>query len=365
MSVTCELKREPRGKAERLEDTLLELVAERGAGIKLPTMQEMCAQFDVARGTLESALRPLEQRGLLYRKHGSGIYVTDRVRQKTVGVVFGGDIFSPGFSPFWSLLLQSVREQAGDRQLRPQAYLDISDGSGGLGGHSQLIEDLESKRVDGLMLIAPQYEHDEAAELRAYGLPLVVFGGQGDGNWSVSLDWKPMLRRAGEDLAQAGCRHVGLLAPPARGAVLEEAFRQAGADDVRIDDWSYETWANTISGAGTRENCAHRVTAQMIADRDANPLPEALISLGDTVTRGAITALLQAGLHPGRDIRIVTAENKGSPVLEPYATDITRIAIDPRECMQAALGMLETLMNGGTPPENPVRVQAGSGESDR
>jgi len=349
-------------KAELVQEAVLELAVERGAGIKLPTMQEMCTQFDVARGTLESALRPLEQRGLLYRKHGSGIYVTDRVRQKTVGVVFGGDIFSPGFSPFWSLLLQSVREQAGDRQLRPQAYLDISDGSGGLGGHSQLIEDLESKRVDGLMLIAPQDEHDEAAELRAYNLPLVVFGGQRDGNWSVSIDWDPLLRQAGAELASAGCRHVGLLAPPARGAALEEAFRQAGADDARIDDWSYDTWVNTIPGAGTRENCAHRLTEQMIAERATTPLPDALVSLGDTVSRGAITAILQAGLQPGRDIRIVTAENKGSPVLDPYAADITRIALDPRECMRAALGMLETLMDGGTPPVNPVVVRAGESE---
>jgi DNA-binding LacI/PurR family transcriptional regulator len=346
-------------KQEPLEEALLAMAMELGAGSKMPPVRTLCTDFGVSTSTLDPVLRRLELRGTILREHGRGVFVTDRVDHKTVGVVFGGDIFSPSFSPFWSLLLQAARELTADGPFVPRAYLDISDGAGGLGGHERLVEDLEARRLDGLLLLSPQVDRDEAAELRAYGLPLVVFGGQGDGNWSVAIDWEPLLMQAGAELARLGCRHVGLLAPPAQGAVLEEAFRQACADGVRIDDWSYETWANVILGAGTRENCAHRLTGRMIAEQATNPLPEALISLGDTATRGAITALLQAGLHPGRDIRIVSAENKGSPVLDPYAADITRIAIDPRECMQAALGMLETLMAGGTPEVNPVRVKAG------
>ena len=353
-----------RSRTDEVGERLLKMARARGPGIKLPTIGEMELQFGVSRTTLERAMVKLETRGILRRKRGSGIYVEPAIRTKTIGVVFGGDIFSPEYSPFWSLLLQAVREQAGGRELVPRAYLDVSEGSGGLGGHAQLAEDLEARRLDGMLLLAPAYEHDEAAELRACGVPLVVFGGTRTADPKVTIDWHPLLRQAGAELARSGCRHVGLLASPAHRAILEQAFRQAGADDVRIDDWSYETWASTIPGAGNRENCAHRLTAQMIARRGTTPLPNALVSLEDTMTRGAVTALLQADLQPGRDIRIVSAENKRSPVLEPYAADIIRIAIDPQECMKAALDMLETLMDGRTPKENPVVVKGG-GKSSR
>jgi DNA-binding LacI/PurR family transcriptional regulator len=136
--------------------------------------------------------------------------------------------------------------------------------------------------------------------------------------------------------------------------VLAEELRAAGAADVRIEDWSYETWAWVIPGAGTRENCAFQLTRRMIAEAAATPLPDVLISQEDTMTRGALTALREAGLQPGRDLRIVAAANTGSPVLEPYAADLTLIEFDPADSVRAALEMLEILMNGGTPPVNPV-----------
>jgi len=267
-------------------------------------------------------------------------------------VVFGGDIFSPSFSPFWSLLLQAVREQADGHAFAPQAYLDLSDGSGQLGDHGRLLEDLEARRLDGLLLFTPG---DEAAELRACGLPLVVFG-QAEVGWAVTIDLDRFLERAARELAATGCRRVGLIAMPAQQAKFANLLHDAGLRDVRLDDWSYDTWANIIPGAGTRENCAHRLVERMIAERAANPLPDTLVSLEDTATRGALTALHQAGLRPGRDLRIVTAESRGSPVLDPFADGLTRIVFDPAACVAAMLAMLETLMAGGTPEQNPVRI---------
>lgn len=343
-------------RVHHTRNALLKMVRTRGPGIKLPTFQEMCTDLAVTRTQLEQALSSLEAGGLILRRHGSGIYGTERVAQKTIGVVFGGDIFGKDFSPFWSLLLQAVREQAGDRQFRPRAYLDISDSAGGLDGHEQLVEDLEAHRLDGLLLLAPAFDHDEAAELRAHGVPQVVFGGNAPADWSVTIDWSPFLKRVADELVPTGCQRVGVLAQLAQRAELEEVLRAAGRHDIQTDDWSYETWAPTIPGAGTRENCARRLTEQMLAGHATNPLPDTLVSLDDTATRGVITALAAAGLRPGRDIRIVTAENKGSPVLEPWPAELTRLEFDPQAWVKAALEMLATLMDGRTPAVNPVRV---------
>jgi DNA-binding LacI/PurR family transcriptional regulator len=83
------------------------------------------------------------------------------------------------------------------------------------------------------------------------------------------------------------------------------------------------------------------------------------------MTRGAVTALRDAGISIGTDLQIVTAENLGSPVLTPYADCLTRIGYDPAECIRAALGMIELLIEGGRPtermtfipPRPPIRPQ--------
>jgi DNA-binding LacI/PurR family transcriptional regulator len=346
---------ESASKTEQASAALMALLHARGPGIKLPTIEEMCTQFGVSRTTLEAALQSVEHRGLIRRRRGSGIYGTERLRLRTIGVVFGGDIFSPGFSPYWSLLLQAVGTYAAAFNCRPQAYLDIPQGQGGLGGQPQLMEDLDAQRLDGLLLFGPHDEHDEVVPLRAYGIPLIL-------SWSTPHDWVVTndhaagIRLAAREIARQARRHIGLLAPPDYRTVLAAELQQLGVPDVRIDDWSYETWAGIIPGAGSHEHCAYRMTQQVLTHTAQHPLPEVVVSLDDTATRGVLTALLQAGRQPGRDLAILSSANAGSPVLKPYAGGVSCLTFDPAAQVRAALTMLETLMNGGTPAENPVRI---------
>ena len=340
-----------------LRESLLGIARSLGPGQRMPTVAMLCKSLSVSNSTLDPILRELGTQGAIRREHGRGIFVSPTIHQKTVGVVFGGDIFGNTHSPFWSLLLQAMRKQAGGHALRPRGYLDISQGRDGLGGHAQLIEDIEDRRLDGLLLIEPRLDSDQAGQLRAYGVPLVVFGGRSPG-WTVTHDVAALLALAARELAAGGCRRVALLG---NGALahrprLKREMREAGAADAQVADWSYETWAARIPWAGSVENCAYLLTQRLIAARTQTPWPDAVVSLDDTMTRGVITALQQAGLQPGRDLRIVTAANTGSPVLMPYAADLVAIEFDPAESVRAALAMLGTLMEGGTPESNPVLI---------
>jgi DNA-binding LacI/PurR family transcriptional regulator len=183
------------------------------------------------------------------------------------------------------------------------------------------------------------------------------------------MEWpEAFLRLATVELAATRCTRIGLLGRPDYRATIEKEMHRAGIPYVHVADWSYETWAWMIPGAHTREICAHALTTGMIAARPTIPLPGALVSFDDTMTRGAITALHQAGLQPGRDIRIVSLGNTGSPVLDPYTGDITIIEIDPADFVAAMLERLDSLVNGGPPPEHPAAVvprlrKPGSGQS--
>jgi DNA-binding LacI/PurR family transcriptional regulator len=337
-------------RAGEVEDALLEMATLRGPGIKLPTIQELCDQFDTCRPTLDRALASLEQRGVIRRKRGSGIYVSPGIHQNTIGVVFGGDIFAARFSPYWGLLLQAVREQTGARaDLRTQAYMDISQGHDGLGGHGQLVEDLEAKRLDGLLLFieAPGLlDH-----LAAYGVPVVAPGVSGSNGCAV-YDPSAKLRLFAEALAARKCRRVALMPSIADfRQPLEQALRKAGVADAEVS----VPYADLQPTAETpHEEVGHEIMQRILSDGSGR-LPDAVVSLeDDTLARGAITALLQAGLKPGRDIQVASQVNKGSPVLKLHAADIIQIEIDPAEIVRIGLATLETRMAGRTPERKPV-----------
>ena len=345
-------------RTDVLYAALKEMAIKLGPDARLPTVDTLCSQLDVAKVTLDCALRRLESEQVLVRLPRRGIFVASTIAQKTIGVVFGSNIFGASFSPFWGLLLQEVRQQATERKHRFLAYLDIAQTSGGLGGHEQLIEDLENRRINGILFLCPSFG-DESRQLGAYGVPLVVFGGAPP-LWGVNHDKARLLSMAAGEMAKRRCQRVALLGMTQADDFqrLERDLREAGYLGQPVLDWSYSTWVSRIpeSEDKTREAFGRALAEKMIAARATTPLPDGLVSLDDTMTRGVISALHQAGLQPGRDMYLATIANKGSPVLEPYASNLILMEYNPADSVRAALDMLEVLMNGGTPVQNPVMI---------
>jgi DNA-binding LacI/PurR family transcriptional regulator len=342
-------------KQQPLSEALLTLARELGPEQRLPTVRQLCASFNVSTSTLDIALRELETRGMLVREHGRGIYTSSTIRQWTIGVVFGADIFQPGFSPFWSLLLQAIRAQAEENELRLFAYLNISQGHSGFGDHTQLMDDLAAGRLDGIYLLAPRYDDDEISYLRESGIPLVIHGGKGH-DWHVKLDIIESVHLAVKVLTKRKCKKIAVLGHNVRECLplFENLLNKTGRTE--IIDWSYATWARNFPGIKYPEHLAYQLTLKMLSDRSNISLPDGIFSLDDTMTRGAIVALQQTHIRIGQDINIVSIANTGSPVLTLYSNQVVCLEYDPAHNVRAALNMLTTLIGGGTPAKNPFLV---------
>ncbi len=65
-----------RGSSQRLHEYLRSLIAAAKPGEKLPSEPELARSLGVARATLREAMRTFETQGLLYRRQGSGTYVS-------------------------------------------------------------------------------------------------------------------------------------------------------------------------------------------------------------------------------------------------------------------------------------------------
>ena len=90
-----------RRKADAAQSALRELALSLGANAKLPTVREICKAMKISAVTAEVVLSGLEEQGVLTRRQCSGIFVSPRLYQKSVGLVFGRQAFAPGASPFW------------------------------------------------------------------------------------------------------------------------------------------------------------------------------------------------------------------------------------------------------------------------
>jgi GntR family transcriptional regulator len=65
-----------RGSSQRLHEYLRSLIAAAKPGEKLPSEPQLARNLGVARATLREAMRTFETQGLLYRRQGSGTYVS-------------------------------------------------------------------------------------------------------------------------------------------------------------------------------------------------------------------------------------------------------------------------------------------------
>ena len=78
--------------AERLE-LMIERQIQKGIH-KLPTEQELCGRYRVSRQTVRTALKLLEQKGLIAGKQGSGYYITGRSAKpqgNVIGILISSD----------------------------------------------------------------------------------------------------------------------------------------------------------------------------------------------------------------------------------------------------------------------------------
>ena len=99
-----------RSKPQELCAQLAALAQRLGPEAKLPTVTELRKSLGVSLTTLNSALGQLEERGVIERRHGVGIFVAAQWQPKhvpkAISLVCDPTFFQvAGHSPFWDLLV--------------------------------------------------------------------------------------------------------------------------------------------------------------------------------------------------------------------------------------------------------------------
>lgn len=340
----------PRQKQEYVIQAVTRMARKLGPRMKLPTAQELSRQLGVTVTTLDRSLAKLEGRGVIRRKQGSGIYVADSLQKKTIGLVFGVNVFEPGISPIYSILLRHCEKRAASFEERFSTYL----GSPALSGsqdaliHYDLEEALKNQRLDGLLLFAKASGKQEEC-LRQSGIPMSVLTAHIIGPGVVMHDNEQMIRDAAIALKAEGCQSIGFLGPiPDHREMfvrtmekMEMPCEERWVICPDVNEKSY----STHQGLFERQSFGRKSATRLISQGRA-ALPDALISSDDMITRGACPVFESMGIRVGRDFKFATQSNKESMVLAEWSSELIQFEFDPQETIDAMFEALEKQMQG-------------------
>ncbi|HEX8835098.1 MAG TPA: GntR family transcriptional regulator, partial [Abditibacteriaceae bacterium] len=369
-------------KTQALTTELAALARKLGPDARLPTMRALSEQLGVSGMTINRALSELEAQGIIYRRQGAGTYVSAQAA-RTVGLVYDRDVFGTQTSPFAAMLVDEARRRAdaGNEKFRlflaePQLSAEVSPpGSAGKSDATillpdDLVEAVRARQLQGV-LFAGESNPAALAWLQDQ-LPLVALAVTPVAKWRVQIDHSALVKSGVEALAARGCRRIGLWIPlgvglgrkgrarsfPERDAFLQ-ALKKCGLQPDAAAIWHDEELRDDVLNPVSESNQSQglRAAREVFGDVQSRgkkapvALPfDGLVIDDDLMTRGALTALSQLGLQPGRDIHIATHANRGAQTLLGYEEQLIRLEINPAEIAVALFGQLETLMDGKTPP---------------
>ncbi len=351
-------------KTQTVRTLLTERARRLGPGAKMPTVAELRSEFGISVTTLHTVLGNLEAQGIVTRRHGVGIFVSDTLhRREVVLLCHPSFFFAQDTSPFWNLLVEQARKRAARTTgFEERVHLHFGAfSSGGCPVADGLHQDIEQNKVDGV--IAVGLDMDAANWLEERGVPVVAFAGPAQ--FVVGIDSTLVPREGGRILAECGCKRIALwsalaperkvnLSPPRDepAEVLQHAVAPFGlAFDPGLRENGFRfVDSQTLEVSMSQQEQGFHI-ARDVFSRPRERWPDGLVITDDMMTRGALTAWERMGVRVGTDIQVVTHANVGSQSLLGYEDVLTHVEVDPSEIAEALFAVLETRMKGDTPQQ--------------
>lgn len=355
-------------KEKHLVQALRELATKAGTGSKLPTMKELSGGFGVALATLDRAFSVLEAEGIVHRKRGSGVYVTPRIEQTSIAIVFHSFFLSKLAAAVDQTLLAVCRERAVSHRQRTLLYVDVPEaemGVNGIPGRESLHADLRAGTIDALIVFG------RTQKLQPLTVPAVtmVAGGQDPSEDLpheipdvVIQNYAGLIEQGVAALARQGCRRIGMLSHFgwSRGQGFQ-TDRLAYRRGIRAAGLPYRPqweWSNPLDAARdqTNDEVGFVGLCRLLGEdgSHAHDRPDGLVITDDHAARGALMAARRSGLIIGRDIRIATHANAGTRILRNEEDVLTLVEFDPVEEVDALFDLIDSRLQHGSGPRRIV-----------
>ena len=306
-----------------------------GPGARLPSVRALIRTCGVSQSVVVQALDRLEIEGCIERRARSGLFVSFDYQRRPRLVICEPNMFISS-SPWGELLLDAVIRPYANRPDDAQIIFTVlpiapfPDDQVRRYLPTEIWTKLEARRFGSVVTLGVDSRVNK--EIEALGNPVVTFGAFG--SYQVSLAMLEACQLAVGELARVGATKIALYNTPFISVreVFMAAVSAHGAKemflpfDAGFDDVEKDQIVRHFHLAERGLRAARLALDQRIPEANR---PDGIVSLDDMFTQGFIMGMINLGLVPGKDVKIVTYANANSSSLVGWEKDLIRIEFDP------------------------------------
>lgn len=205
-------------------------------------------------------------------------------------------------------------------------------------------------RVDGFVLSDTNQDDQRVRYLLDSGFPFVAFGRANEA-WDfpyVDVDGEAGMRQAVEHLLSLGHQRVGFIGWP---------------DTSLVGHYRHRGYVTALRAAGVpcdpacviradHSEAAGRKAMHRLLDLTSDHSPTAVVAVSDLMAIGAMNAVYEAGLRPGRDVAVVGFDD--IPTAQYLRPPLTTLRQPIAEVGERVVGMLLKCIQGERLTERAV-----------
>ena len=303
-----------RAIAEQLRDLILskQIVS----GTKLPSIKRLAELWKTNYFTVQTALTPLVNEGLLVRRQKSGTFVSANTRQiKNVGIYFGCNFWQDKHAVFFKTIYASLSGHLESLGIGVHLFVDSRPPGNQTLPWEPLMRAVESKAVNAV--IAPMVTAQDYDWLDAIPAPTTVLGANRPRH--VEVDMKDLVKTGLLRLKERGCKKVGFV--NSVGPLAEVFARTA----QKLGLVTSPSWNNPEGcPVDKHEEFGFEQFKKIWAQKQR---PDGLLVFPDNIGRGLIMAALAEGVRVPQDLKLVLHCNEEMPFFCPFCVDWIVISV--------------------------------------
>ncbi|PAW78044.1 MAG: hypothetical protein B9S32_09155 [Verrucomicrobia bacterium Tous-C9LFEB] len=330
------------------------------SGSRLPTVQAMASNYQTSVFTIQTALETLEKDGLIERVRRRGTFVTGgRTKLRQVGIFYGTDFLRGRAMGFYQEINHCLAKALEARDVKYRLWIDGRSDEDHVQPLDDLVEAVNRREIQGI--IAPVVDFPESVWLQQLGLPLGLLS-SASVPYQVNFDYVKGMALAMEEFRRQGCQTVGAILPVSAATHSSYETETSQSNRQILDGF---TGCLADAGLKTRNSWV-RVPDRMLTALEHEEFgyrqfqeiwkqaekPDGLLVWPDTMVRGSITGMLEAGVSVPRDLKLILHCNEGVPVLCPLPASWLKVNLE--QIAAALIGQVERQLVGD--PVQPVLV---------
>lgn len=268
-------------------------------GTRFPPIGKLAKKWKTNYFTVQNALVPLTNEGLMESSPRNGTYVRGtKTACSSVGLYFGTQFWRSFSDGFYSTLFGILSERLDELGIKSHLWIDHRPAAQQSTPWPTLLKAVDKREIQGV--IATMVTARDVEWLQQLSVPLALAWGWNSGHpAAVTNDLKQMIVIAVRRFKAQKCKSIGLIAnEPELGNLFRKEAEKAGLA-------TNPQWIQ-IAQAGASESTGSALFTQLWAQKSR---PDGLLVFPDVMARGVMVAMLGKRLRVPQDLKVIFHSN--------------------------------------------------------